>query len=234
MKSLDSRIMTPRFSQCFSLIELLVVISIISILASFLLPSLLKSRKSAQAAVCISNLKNLSLAMNMYTDDNDGSLLVSRRLTSNQHVWWKAQMLMQLRPNERIEVFNNGTNFYSDAITQGEFKCPLVDNGVTDLYAGGYGYNTLLGSLLDDQLNINDLIAPSQTYAMGDGSDEQSLPSWKLGLLRRASLGVTEVGNRHKNGMNIVHADGSVIFKKQVSVLSGANGDVNWYYKIDK
>lgn len=221
-------------SHKFTLIELLVVVAIIGILVSFLLPILGKARKSAQATVCISNLKNLSLAMNMYIGDNDGSLLVSRRLVSNQHLWWKAQMLMLLRPNEQVVSFDNGTNFISDAVTQDEFKCPLVDNGVTNLNAGGYGYNILLGSSLENQLNINDLTAPSQTYAMGDGSDEKSLASWKLGLLRRASLGAMEVGNRHKDGMNIVHADGSVIFKKQVSVLSGANGDVNWYYKVDK
>jgi len=55
----------------FSLIELLVVIAIIGILASFLLPTLSKARKTSQAAVCQSKLKQIALAAFTYSQDND-------------------------------------------------------------------------------------------------------------------------------------------------------------------
>jgi prepilin-type N-terminal cleavage/methylation domain-containing protein/prepilin-type processing-associated H-X9-DG protein len=54
----------------FSLIELMVVIAIIAILASFLLPGLGRARKSARLAVCASQQRQVGAAIHMFSEDN--------------------------------------------------------------------------------------------------------------------------------------------------------------------
>lgn len=56
----------------FTLIELLVVIAIIALLMGILMPALSKARDLAMGAACRGNLKNYTLAIAMYLDDNDG------------------------------------------------------------------------------------------------------------------------------------------------------------------
>jgi prepilin-type N-terminal cleavage/methylation domain-containing protein/prepilin-type processing-associated H-X9-DG protein len=62
---------TRRPAAGFTLIELLVVIAIIAILAALLLPVLSKAKRQAQSAICMNNLKQLTLCQHLYVLDNN-------------------------------------------------------------------------------------------------------------------------------------------------------------------
>jgi prepilin-type N-terminal cleavage/methylation domain-containing protein/prepilin-type processing-associated H-X9-DG protein len=61
-----------RAKRAFTLIELLVVIAVIALLLSILMPSLRKAKNLAQGIACKGNMKNYTVAVAMYCDDNDG------------------------------------------------------------------------------------------------------------------------------------------------------------------
>ncbi len=66
----------------FSLVELLVVVSIIALLVSILLPAIGAARRQADAVACRSNLRQLGLALVMYANDNAGWVIPSYTMTT--------------------------------------------------------------------------------------------------------------------------------------------------------
>ena len=178
----------------FTLVELLVVISIIALLVSILLPALNKAREQAKSGVCKSNLRQISLGFLYYAEDNNNRF--PSRTPINTSVYYSAyteQLVGQnywnffwihgANPNWKFLLEQNTTQKYvSDWKV---FECPsdkgdaVYGFGKKNLYDNlgtSYWYNCRdnfedsddyhPGSLLDR--NIDTIKSPSEVIVLGD------------------------------------------------------------------
>ncbi len=72
----------------FTLIELLVVIAIIAILAAILFPVFARAREKARQTSCLSNLKQIALAIHMYAQDYDERFPITYDAPGTSGGWW--------------------------------------------------------------------------------------------------------------------------------------------------
>ena len=115
----------------FTLVELLVVISIIALLMSILMPSLQKAREQAKGLICATQLKDIGLMLEVYALENNDCMVPNGYYGGGR--WWdkliecygrkdKYTYEMFMCPNEKRKVDNGAARLYSYNIF---FMCPF-------------------------------------------------------------------------------------------------------------
>jgi len=226
----------------FTLLELLVVIGLVAMLASLLFPALIRARSAVKAAECQSNLRQLGLALSLYTGDfqafpgappeeiqnPEGTVFSTAPQTAGRG-------LAQMAPYAFRAASPSPSGGVPLATRKSVLLCParaqktLMAPERFSYYPYGYGYNALgtvwrapaaaplgLGPLRVQGaaawVRESALRAPAEMIAIGDAHDEL-FGNITPYVRDRIPPGLSEI---HGGGANIVFCDGHVEHRKRV------------------
>jgi len=106
-----------------TLVELLVVVGMISLLLGLSFPVLMRARNQAQGAVCVQNLKSLSLGWLVYKDENDDRL-VGGNVGKRPHDWVQGPTGAGTIIDRQKEGIREGALFRCVGNTVDVYRCP--------------------------------------------------------------------------------------------------------------
>ncbi|MGA1238508.1 MAG: type II secretion system protein [Limisphaerales bacterium] len=165
-----------RLCRGYTLVELLVTLAVVSILAALLLPALARSRSAARRVQCLSQLRQLGIAGQLYWDDHGGNSFPYRGAATNGgDIYWFGWLA---RGAEGERAFDRRHGALEDYIAgSGVEVCPSLTYGMKDFKlkargaAYGYGYNLNLASTASAPgPGIFELPHPSGTAFLGDAA----------------------------------------------------------------
>lgn len=218
----------------FTLVELLVVISIIALLLSILMPSLQKARESAKKVVCLSNLKSCSLVWGLYAADNKDVIVPANYLRDEvkRPAWF--DRLARYVPSSNDLIYRAKWPEKPDRTI---FMCPSLKATYVDswgiAYATSYGLNVYSGSVLwagrtlhrnyDNGVRVTEIRSPSEKVIFSDGYVNKKWHSYETVMVYSDPVGYWEklgmnymVGMNHQSeGASFMWADGHASFESK-------------------